>query len=192
MKLRAIASAVLMALAAGAQAAVVFSDDFDANPGGLNTVPAGWTVTDGTVDVVGASFCVAGLCVDLDGSTGNAGVLSRSFDLTGGVEYTASFDLSGNKRGGTDDVTIQFGTQSLALTGVAAADAYATFSIAFTPGADGSYVLSFSNAGGDNVGTLLDNVVIESGTVPIPEPAAFLLMGLGLAALGGWTRRRGA
>jgi len=80
-------------------------------------VPTGWTVTDGTVDVANGGFCQSGQCVDLDGSSRDAGVLSRSFSLAAGVLYTLS---------------------------------------------------SFSNAGGDNIGTLLDNVVINS--TPVPEP----------------------
>lgn len=79
-------AAGLVACSVASQAAVVFSDDFDASVSGLTVVPTGWTVSDGTVDVVSGGFCVAGQCVDLDGSTGNAG------DRTG---------YAGGTRGGT-------------------------------------------------------------------------------------------
>ena len=189
MKIRSIATAALLVFATASQAAVIFSDNFDASISGLNVVPTGWTVTDGTVDVVGGGFCQGGLCVDLDGSTGNAGVLSRTFALTGGVVYTLSFDISGNKRGGSDDVTVLFGSSSLTFLGLAAATPYATSTLDFTPSADGTFAVSFSNAGGDNIGALLDNVSIS--TVPaIPEPGTYALMLTGLAAVGAMARRR--
>ena len=182
---RSLVGVALLATALGAQAAVVFSDNFDASVSGLNVVPTGWTVTDGTVDVVGGGFCQSGLCVDLDGSTGNAGVLSRSFSLTGGLLHTLSFDLSGNKRGGSDDVTITFGSASRVLE-LAAADPYATYSLDFTPIADDVYAITFSNAGSDNIGALLDNVSISA----VPEPPTYVLMALALAAAYAPTMRR--
>lgn len=173
--------AVLFAAAVAAQAAVVFSDNFDESISGLNVVPTGWTVTDGTVDVVSDGFCQSGLCVDLDGSTSNAGVLSRSFSLTGGVSYTLSFDLSGNKRGGSDDVTIMFGSASSVITGLLATAPYATHFLSLTPLADGIYTISFSNAGSDNIGALLDNVAINSAVVP--EPQTYIMIALALVAI---------
>lgn len=192
MKLHSIAgAAALLLLAASSQAAVVFTDGFDASVSGLNVVPTGWTVTDGTVDVVSGGFCQSGLCVDLDGSTGDAGVLSRSFDLTGGVAYTLSFDISGNKRGGIDDVVVLFGSASRTFEDLAAATPYATATLDFTPGASGSFAISFANAGGDNIGALLDNVSISSAVAaPIPEPETYALMLLGLGAIGAAARRR--
>lgn len=184
-----IAAAALLALAGTAQATTtIFSDNFDASVSGLNVVPTGWTVTDGTVDVVVGGFCVSGQCVDLDGSTANAGVLKHDFSLSGGVFYSLGFDLSGNKRGGIDDVTIAFGSASMTLTGVPANAPYTRYTLDLTPLANGVVTVSFSNAGGDNVGTLLDNVTIAA----VPEPTTFALMLAGLAAVGGvvWHRRR--
>lgn len=178
--------ACALACSLGAHAAVVFSDNFDASVSGLNVVPTGWTVSDGTVDVVGGGFCVSGLCVDLDGSTGDAGILSRDFDLQGGVAYTLSFDLSGSKRGGTDDVLITFGTSTLFLDDLAGAAPYTGYSLDFTPSSDGTYSISFANAGGDNVGALLDNLVLASANGTngkVAEPGILGLLGLGLAGL---------
>lgn len=191
MKIRSIATAALLLVATASQAAIIFSDNFDGSISGLNVVPTGWTVTDGTVDVVGGGFCQGGLCVDLDGSTGDAGVLSHSFALTAGVIYTLSFDISGNKRGGSDDVTVLFGSSSLTFLALAAATPYSTSTLDFTPSADGTFDVSFSNAGGDNIGALLDNVSISSAAAtPIPEPETYALMLTGLAAVGAMARRR--
>jgi hypothetical protein len=118
-------------------AATIFSDDFDASVSGLNVVPTGWTVIDGTVDVVSGGFCSAGLCVDLDGSTNDAGVLSRDFSLLAGEQYLLTFDLSGNQRGGSDDLVVMFGTSTLVFTGLAANEPYAGYSLGFTPASDG-------------------------------------------------------
>ena len=195
MKLRylvkCLAAASLMACAVASQAAVVFSDNFDASVAGLIVVPTGWNVCDGTVDVVSGGFCVAGQCVDLDGSTGDAGILSRSFGLLGGVSYLLSFDLSGNKRGGTDDVLVTFGTATLFFDDLLSSSPYTGYSLGFTPGSNGVYSISFANAGGDNVGALLDNVVITSlddGPNGVPEPHSAALAALALAGLA-FTRR---
>lgn len=186
-----LATASFMACSVASQAAVVFSDNFDASVAGLNVVPTGWTVSDGTVDVVSGGFCVAGQCVDLDGSTRDAGILSRSFGLLGGVDYLLSFDMSGNKRGGTDAVPVTLGSNSLFADLLVSSSPYMEYMLGFRPDSDGVYSLSFSNAGGDNVGALLDNVVLTSlddGPIGVPEPHSAALAALALVGLA-FTRR---
>jgi hypothetical protein len=94
---------------------VIFFDDFNGETTGLNKANfANWDVTDGSVDLVsGVGFCApaaSGNCVDLDGSTGNAGVFSTktTFNLPAG-DYELSFVLGGSHRGGTDDVQVRLG-----------------------------------------------------------------------------------
>lgn len=185
--------ALIAAAPCFAQASIIFSDNFNGNPYGLSTVPDGWTVTDGTVDVVGpiswATLCNGGtgnVCIDLDGSTQNAGILSKSFNLTAGVNYTATFDMAGNQRGGSDTVTIQFGTASLAFSPLLSTSPWTTYTLNFTPTSTASYSLTFNNAGGDNIGAVIDNVSITA--VPEPETLAMLLAGLGL--IGSVVRRK--
>ena len=83
-----------------ASAAIVLQEDFERATQGLNVVPAGWTVTDSDVDVAGPdldSFRCAGSgnCVDLDGSSFQAGVLQRTVQLHGRARYMLSFGLRG-------------------------------------------------------------------------------------------------
>lgn len=182
--------ASLIAGGAAAQAATIFADDFEGKATGSNLAPAGWTVTDGTVDTVGPGYhptlCRGtGTCIDLDGSTGNAGVLSMPLSLLAGVEYTAWYDLAGNARGGSDIVDVAFGTSTTTHT-LAAAAGYTTWSLGFTPVASGNYLLSFANRGGDNIGAILDNVSVSA----VPEPSTTALALLGLLGVAGVARRR--
>ena len=70
-------------------------------------------VSGGTVDLItgGNGFgitCATVGCVDLDGSTGNAGFLSAPISFLGGVEYTIEAWLSGNQRNAATE-TVEFG-----------------------------------------------------------------------------------
>ncbi len=190
--LAAVALGIAALFATGAQAqTVVFSDNFDSVVNGLNLVPSGWTVTDGTVDtIISGNFgltCAGGSggCIDLDGSSGDAGVLSKTFALAAGT-YTFSWDLSGNQRGGQDSAqaTIAatapgFASTVALATSLPSSAGFSTYSKVITFAKASSVTLSFANTGGDNVGLILDNVNIVS-SVPEPESFAMLLAGLGL------------
>ncbi|MBX3616635.1 PEP-CTERM sorting domain-containing protein [Nitrosomonas sp.] len=186
LKSTVIAAAITTIFAAPASAAVtIFSDNFDSySPLTLNWTPpvaSGWTVSSGTVDLIGTGFNDIlpgnGNYIDLDGSTSNSGVFANSVNLISGVTYTLSFDLAGSQRGSTETVDINFGTASTSVTlgGSAPLTAY---DLSFTPSASGVYGFSFENLGGDNVGLLLDNVSVSA--VPEPETYAMLLAGLGM------------
>lgn len=182
--LRLLALAGLFA-ASLAQAAPVFQDDFDANSVGANMVPGGWTVTDGSVDIVGPGFWDmipgSGNYIDLDGSTVDAGLLSVSLSLTAGTPYLLAFDLAGNQRNnGYETVTVTFGTASLAAS-LPIETGWTAYTLSFTPLTSGLYTLGFQNSGGDNHGMLLDNVSVAA--VPEPGTLAMLLSGLGMIGL---------
>ena len=168
-------------------AAVVFSDNFNKEIRGNNKTPsAGWTVTDGTVDIIGYGswkfFPAYGNYVDLDGSTSNAGILAHAFNLIGGKTYEANYELAGGQRRPTEinKVTVTFGSSSEDYKFLYN-DVFKNFSLRFTPTVSGTYQLSFANAGGDNVGALLDNVSVNS--VPLPA-AAWLFLSSMLGMLG--------
>lgn len=195
---KSIAIAALATVSALTHASTIFSDNFESNAYGYNLTPNGWTVTNGSVDIIGPGFdpiCGAGhgKCVDLDGTSWDAGVLSKTFSLMAGVKYTASFELAGNQRYifspsyPFDTGTVSFGTQSLNYH-LATSAGFSLYQLDFTPNANGIYSLSFANAGADNVGALLDNVSVTA----VPEPESYALMLVGLGLLGSITRRRKA
>ena len=199
-----LAAAAVLAIAAPASAAI-FIDDFDTYKLGLNQTNFGtnWTVTGGTVDLVGAGFftglCASGSrCVDLDGTSRDAGVFtSGALNLTGGVTYIASYDVAANRRlGSPDQLTVTFGSASALYTLVSTShsDPFATHSLNFTPASSGAYNLSFSTAGGDNIGPLLDNVSVSAVGVgvlgAIPEPATWGMLIVGFGGMGSILRLR--
>lgn len=194
--LSAIALAASLFTINAAQAVPLFSDTFDSEAQGLNQALDNWTVSDGTVDVVGTGFFDFypgnGNYLDLDGSTGNAGVITTNaaFNLLPGL-YTLSFQLGGNGRnGGTDSVTVSLGSvfnEVFALAGNSGLQNITrSFSLA---SALGSASLSFNHAGGDNVGLLLDDVLLDFArpTTAVPEPSSMAL----LAVAGVLAARRG-
>ena len=130
-----------------------------------------------------------GKCVDLDGSTGNAGILASSLLSLAAGSYTFSFDISGNQRNhSSDSMTMSLGgflTQSFNL---AASDPWATKIYNFTVASATSNYILFNHVGGDNVGIMLDNVSLTRAS-EVPEPSAMFLFGLGLLGLG-FARRK--
>lgn len=191
--MRKLILAALLATASMAQASTpVFTDNFNGDTLGLNTTTfaGGWTVSSGTVDTIGTGFFDLfpgnGHYIDLDGSTSQAGIFSKTLSLTNGVTYTATFDLGGNKRGyANDTVDVSFGTANGSYT-LASADPFGNHGLTFTAGASGLYTLSFHNHGGDNVGAVLDNVNVTA----VPEPATYGMLLAGLAFVGFVARRR--
>jgi hypothetical protein len=202
-RLVAISAVALLALwmAPSAGAAVIFADDFEAETSGPNASLTNWTVSDGTIDVVGTGFfpelCTSGSpttprCVDMDGSTADAGVItSPAFSLDPG-SYTLSFWAAGNQRNyPQDDMTFAVGSSLNGLLSLPTSAPWTQYSFLFSVLASESASIVFNHAGADNVGIVIDNVLLESNVAAVPEPMSLTLFGTGMAALA-YKRRRAA
>lgn len=194
-----VAAAISLATACGSAAAqTVFFDDFNDEFPDLDAVPNGWTVTNGTVDIIGSGpngtlFDARpgnGYYIDLDGSSNNAGRLTTRLSFAAGTAYELSFDLSGS--GGVEE-SMTYGIDfdsplapDFLLPVASSSSQFTRVSLLFsTPVATGGAVV-FDHAGGDNIGLLLDDVRVA--VIPEPHAWGLLLAGLGLL---GFAARRG-
>ena len=189
--------AIVLALAVGgsAHAANLVSDgDFNSPSGGNAFHPYStgssfgpWTVTSGSVDLVGGFWQAptpgAG-SVDVNGSS------NGSFDqsiATGAGTYTLNFDLSGNPlgRAGTKTLQVSVGNVTKTFTFTTGANSrtdmmYVPESLTFN--ATGPTTLTFTSL--DQEHSPFGPVVADVSVSAVPEPAAWAMMLLGLGAMG--------
>ncbi len=190
-------SVILTAIVAsspGLRAANVFSDDFNSENGTVGVLNytgfANFSVSDGTVDLIGNGFFDFypgnGLYVDLDGSTGDAGVFTSSSLLLAPGSYVLSFQLGGSQRGSSESVSVDVETGITSGNYVlGSADPLTTYTLPFVVAAPTSINLVFSNTGGDNIGAILDNVSLDTVSTGVPDASSTLgLLSLGVAGLG--------
>lgn len=202
--LSALALATSFALSSAASASSIVDPGFEASPLGTGT-PAGWfTNNPGLVQVVnsfGAYAPTQGSKFALltTGATGVATVLTQIFNMTAGesISFMVAFstteygDLTYNDAGalGIFDFTNFAGTtlfsQSLSSAGALANTPWTK--VTFTAPVSGSYAL---NASVRNVGDDGFNSYLLLDAPAVPEPGTWMLMLLGLGAVGFSMRRR--
>ena len=190
----------LSAFSTVGQASIIFSENFNSVPDGLNKTGTigNFSVTSGNIDVVGTnptnvfgSLCVGTEtinCVDLDGNIAGS-LTSTAISLVPG-SYILAFDLNGAHRFNiqtTTSVSFAGVSQSIVLSSLSTN----TFSIPITVTTAGTSKIVFTSHTSGAFGALLDNVSVDQVRTigPVPEPATGLLAlgGLALAAI---TRRR--
>ncbi len=184
---------------ATAEQIMLFSDDFN-NEAGSNVLNynsfANWDVYDGAVDIIANGgygiSCAGGIgkCIDLDGTVYDSGrlITKQNFNLLPGV-YTLSFTVSGNQRGNmtrwsSDTLTVSLGNVYSETFTKTATDPFEVVSRTFTVSNASTGHIVFENAGGDDVGIILDNVRLNADIpASTPEPATIALLGMGVIGL---------
>jgi hypothetical protein len=155
-----------------------------------------------------------GACLDIDGTPGPGSMTSVPIAFAAGQRVTVSFDLSGNQRGDADDIFLfnttfgaptdlvnfqcvstfscpggnLFGITNLGGYGESLTPfrAWQSYAFAFTPGQSGTLQLYFGSPSADNIGPVLDNVLVSQ----VPEPASWAMLIAGFGLVGAAARRR--
>ena len=175
---------VLLGIAPMAHATIIVTEDFSTVlPGTYNlgqAVGTAFTVTAGSVDVVGGAFfgglCVGGEtapCVDLSGN--NAGTIATSSLALGPGNYLLSFVLNGSQRGVDASTTVSLGALFSQTYITPSATANNVINQAITVASGTTAVLSFASNTAGNIGSLLDNVSLTTTASAVPEPSSLLL-----------------
>lgn len=220
MRKKALAASVISALvicASGvAGASPIFQDDFNGENAGHEALNyssfSHWRVASGTgtVDLIGngGTFDFLpgnGLYVDLDGSTGLAGLLESTPISAPAGNYVLSFDLAGSHRNTIESVISFFSNEqapaakgpvsslplNLGVTqilNITSSQGFQTYEVPFSLATLGSFNIAFQSLGGngDNIGALLDNVSVT----PVPEPSTILLLASGFFGVAIYGKRR--
>jgi len=190
--------AIVLALASGgavhAATNLVADGDFNSPSGGnaFHPYSAGssfgpWTVTSGSVDLVGGywqEMAPGQGGVDVNGNT------DGSFDqsiATGAGTYTLTFDLSGNPVGRPQTKVLQVSVGNVTKTFTYTIGANSRTNMMYVPEsltfkATGPTTLTFTSLDQPRspFGPVVTNVAIDA----VPEPAGWALMLLGLGAIG--------
>jgi hypothetical protein len=149
-------------------ATILVYNDFNGENGGQGvnnfTQLANWNVIGGCVDLHGNGFVDVqaghGIYIDLDGTCLTGGTIESktAFDLAPG-NYTLEFWLAGNQRiDAPDTVDVSLGTLFEEMIVLPRTQQFRLYTRSIVVGAQTSATLRFHNRGGDDQGSLLDEV----------------------------------
>lgn len=204
MKTYFFAAVAALAIAVPAQAAVLFSDGFEAEADGTpQPILTNFTVTNPTIDIVTTpAFGItcaggSGKCLDLDGTSGLGGILTKSsWAFVAGDIFALSFAASGNQRGTgpfADSFSAGFllnGTTEINFDGpvLASADPFSSYTYTYTATGTGTLqaYIRARGEGSDNQGVVIDDVMLTA----VPEPATWMMMLAGFGFIGAAMRRK--
>ncbi len=170
------------------------------NPFGITQCPGVCVDLDGTtgpgritsIPIAFTAGQLLTLTFDVSGNQRNAGPDDFLFTVTFGQPT----DITGFKGFGAIDMSqvtpgdytglLSLGTYGESLPG---SRALRTYGLRWTPQNSGTMQLSFSTTSADNIGPILDNVLVAQ-TAVIPEPASWAMLIAGFGLVGAAARRR--
>ena len=189
---------LLVSVSMGANANLITNGSFESGVAipvyGYQAIPAvdltsitGWTVTN--VDYISTYWQASNgvRSIDLNGSS--MGSIFQSIATVAGLQYSITFDLSGNPDSlpalKTINVSVgasnaNFGFDATGITH--SAMGYVTQTFIFTA-VSASTLLTFSGVSAGSAGGVVDNVVVNQLAAAVPLPATLALLGLGFFGL---------
>jgi choice-of-anchor C domain-containing protein len=193
-------AAMLIAIpATAAQATIVINGSFEQGPASVgtfrtystgSTAITGWTVTSGSVDLIGSYWNSSDGVRSLDMSGNSPGTIVQTLSTVAGQRYRLSFDVSSNwDNPALKTMNVFFGTAApLAVVSppVSRPLNWVTHSQVFMADS-ASTQLKFQSTFGGPWGVALDNVAV---TAVVPEPASWAMLIAGFGLVGAAMRRR--
>jgi choice-of-anchor C domain-containing protein len=184
-----------------ANATIVVNGSFEQGPASVgtfntyfagSTAISGWTVTQGSIDLIRTYWNPSAGARSLDLSGNQAGTIAQMIPTIAGMRYTVSFDISSNPdRSLAKSMLVGFGTAtpvSITLGGPVSRPLVWTSQTLQFVASSAMTQLSFKSTTSGPSGMALDNVSVVAEVVPEPATWAMLIAGFGV--VGATMRRR--
>jgi choice-of-anchor C domain-containing protein len=203
--MKIVTTAIALLLAAtpltAANATIVINGSFEQGPASVgnfrtystgSTAITGWTVTSGSVDLIGRYWNSSDGARSLDMSGNAPGTIAQTLSTVAGQRYRLSFDVSSNPdQASLKTMRVFFGSATpfdVTSPPVSRPLNWVTHSRLFTATST-STQLRFQSTFGGPWGVALDNVAVTS---VVPEPATWTMLIAGFAFVGAALRGRRA